>query len=141
MKEYHTEIVIHRPPEEVWDKLTDFDAYPGWNPLVGSLEGDFRTGGEIEMYIKPLGKTFKAKLRRVERPEEMTWIGVQGAEWILAGEHYYRLERLGDGSTRLLHGEYFRGLLSLFLGKATLRQMEETFEEHNRLLKDQVEHA
>ena len=139
MKQYHTEISIAAPLAVVWAVLTDFAAYPEWNPLVGRLQGDVRTGGRIRMFIKPLDRTFKATLKRVAEAEELTWVGVQFAAWFLSGEHYYRLEVLGDDSTRLLHGEYFRGLGSAFLGRSALRRMEETFELHNRLLKKRVE--
>lgn len=62
MKQYHTRITIRRPRKAVWEALTDFAAYPDWNPLVGRLTGDFRTGGTITTYIKPLGRAFNAEL-------------------------------------------------------------------------------
>src|SRR5208337_3854746 len=34
MKEIHTEIEINAPAEKVWKVLTDFAAYPEWNPFV-----------------------------------------------------------------------------------------------------------
>ncbi len=34
MKVIHTEIEINAPAEAVWRVLTDFAAYPEWNPFV-----------------------------------------------------------------------------------------------------------
>jgi len=35
----HTEIPIQISPRRVWQVLTDFAAYPGWNPFIVSLQG------------------------------------------------------------------------------------------------------
>lgn len=141
MKEYHTEIVIDAPREKVWGVLTDFDAYPEWNPLVEWLKGDLREGGAIEMFIKPLDRSFKATLKTFKDGTEFAWLGVQGAAWIVSGEHYYRLEDVDASTTKLLHGEYFRGIGTAFIGRSLLERMESTFNEHNRALKERVENA
>ena len=39
MKEIHTEIEINAPAEKIWKVLTDFAAYPEWNPFVRRGEG------------------------------------------------------------------------------------------------------
>ena len=139
MKEYHTEITIKDSIENVWNVLTDFEAYPEWNPLVEWLKGDFVTGGNIQVFIKPLNRAFKATLQKVEKNTEFTWIGVQIAPWIISGEHYYRLEKIDQDSTRLLHGEIFRGLISPLIGSSVLGKMEKTFHQHNQLLKRRIE--
>jgi hypothetical protein len=140
MKEYHTEIIIDVPIDRVWKALTDFSAYPEWNPLVSWLKGDFRTDGQIAMFIIPLNRSFNATLKTVDRDKEFTWIGVEIAPWFLSGEHYYRLEQISDTSTRLLHGEYFRGVGSAFIDKSMLHNMKNAFIEHNLRLKERVEH-
>jgi hypothetical protein len=141
MKEYHTDIVINTAVEKVWETLVDFSAYPAWNPLVGWLRGDFKTGGQIKMFIKPLNHSFQATLTRVEQNKELTWVGIQFAAWWISGEHYYRLEKLSRDATRVLHGEYFRGLGSVFIGKSMLTKMLEAFKLHNLLLKERVENG
>jgi hypothetical protein len=141
MKEYHTEIVIAAPTERVWDALVDFSSYPDWNPLVTWLNGEFRKDGKIQMYIAPLQQSFEATLNRLEEGRAFSWIGIKVARWIISGEHYYRLESLDDGSTRLLHGEYFRGIGSAFIGRNLLASMESAFNAHNQALKERVEHG
>jgi hypothetical protein len=44
--------------------------------------------------------------------------------WWISGEHCYRLEKLSSDARRLLHGEYFRGLGSIFIGKSMLTRSE-----------------
>jgi len=139
MKEYQTEIIMNASIDQVWDVLTDFPAYPQWNPLIGWLKGNFITKGQIEIFVKPLNRSFQATLKKVQKYEEFTWVGVQIAPWIISGEHYYRLEKKDETSTRLIHGECFRGLGSLFISKAMLETMENSFRQHNQLLKERVE--
>ncbi len=139
VKEYHTDIIVNAPVDRVWSVLTDFSAYPDWNPLVGWLQGDIRTDGKIHMFIKPLKRAFNATLKRVTPLEELTWVGIQFAPWFLAGEHYYRLEKLSDRSTRLWHGETFSGVGSAFISQSTLNEMLAAFKLHDTILKERVE--
>lgn len=141
VREYHTDIIIDAPIQNVWTYLTDFPTYPEWNPVLGWMKGDFQVDGRIQMFVKPLGRSFYATLKSFKSPEAMAWVGVQVAPWFLSGEHYYRLESLSDTSTQLFHGEYFRGLASVFIKRTTLAEMEETFVQHNQLLKERVEHG
>ena len=140
MKEYHTKIRINRPVKQVWQFLTDFDQYPNWNPLVGKLEGDIREGGKIATTIVPLGKTYYPRVLSYKENQELVWQGVQGAKFLIAGRHYYRLDKIEEGVTELQHGEYFTGILSNFISRSLLQKMEDTFVLHNEELKEQLEH-
>ncbi len=139
MKQYHTQIDIDAPIAKVWEYLTDFKAYPAWNPLVGMLEGKMESGQKINTFIVPLGRTFEPVLLTYVPEKEFSWKGVQGVSFLLAGEHYYKLEAITSQKTRLLHGEYFTGLLSIFLSPRLLCKMENTFELHNQRLKERIE--
>lgn len=139
MKQYHTVIEINSPAEIVWKHLVDFGAYPEWNPLVGSLTGELIKGAQISTYIIPLGKTYKPTVLTIEPNSEITWQGIQGAKWLLAGKHYYRLEKIDVNKTKLLHGEWFTGLLSWFIRRKLLNKMENAFLSHNQLLKQRIE--
>ena len=37
MRELRAEIEIAAPPERVWRVLSDFDAYPDWDPFIRSI--------------------------------------------------------------------------------------------------------
>ena len=140
MKEYHTQVDIDAPVDTVWRHLTDFSSYPDWNPIVGKLDGAMVVGQSISTYIVPLRKTHHPVLLAYKPVKKLVWRGVQGAGWLMAGEHYYRLEALSPTRTRLLHGEQFTSLLSNFIAKDLLSKMENAFIEHNRLLKQRIEH-
>lgn len=125
--------------EVVWKHLTDFNSYPSWNPLVGKLEGEMKEGNTISTFIIPLGKTYFPTLLAYKPMEEFVWQGVQGTEFLLAGKHYYRLEKISDTETRLLHGEWFTGFFSWFIPQSLLQKMESAFIEHNKILKHRIE--
>jgi hypothetical protein len=139
MKEYHTQIVINASQEIVWKYLTDFATYPNWNPIVGKLEGKMEIGQKISTFIVPLGKTYSPTLLVFEPNKELTWQGSQGAKFLLAGKHYYILEKVANTETKLLHGEYFTGIFSTFISKKMLSKMENAFNEHNQILKLRIE--
>jgi hypothetical protein len=139
MKQYHTSITINASIGIVWQTLTDFSKYSEWNPLVGRLEGEIKEGAEISTYIIPLKKTYQPKLIVFKKNSEIIWKGVQGASFFLAGKHYYKLESLAENTTKLLHGEYFTGILSIFIPQALLSNMENAFQAHNLALKQRVE--
>ncbi|MFZ2155466.1 MAG: SRPBCC domain-containing protein, partial [Bradyrhizobium sp.] len=42
-----TEIMIAASPEEIWAVLTDFDAYPNWNPFIRRIGGSAVVGARL----------------------------------------------------------------------------------------------
>ena len=139
MKQYHTSILIEASAEKVWEVLTDFSSYPQWNPLVGKLEGKMEEGKKIATFIVPLNKIYFPFLLSYKPNAELIWQGIQGAKFLLAGKHYYKLEKWSDKETKLLHGENFTGLFSYFISKKLLKKMENAFISHNQILKQRIE--
>ncbi|MDO9106469.1 MAG: SRPBCC family protein [Methylovulum sp.] len=45
MLEIRTEIEIASEPEPLWAILTNFAAYPQWNPFIRTIQGEAKTGG------------------------------------------------------------------------------------------------
>ncbi|HBH22461.1 MAG TPA: SRPBCC domain-containing protein [Cytophagales bacterium] len=139
MKEYHTKIDINASQEKVWNVLTDLKSYSHWNPLVSSITGNLSEGGRIKTTIVPLQNTFEAVLLSFKENKEIVWKGNQIASFLLAGEHYYRLKESNENITTLEHGEYFTGILSVFISKKLLKKMEKAFVAHNIALKKRIE--
>jgi hypothetical protein len=55
MKEIHAEIEINAAAVKEWRVLTDFAAYPDWNPLIRRLYGEVSVGARLQVYIEPFG--------------------------------------------------------------------------------------
>jgi hypothetical protein len=141
MREIQTEIRIEAPPAEVWRVLTDFAAYPAWNPFVKRVEGELRVGARLEIFVQvPEGRgmKFKPEVLRVEEARELRWLGSLPVPGLFNGEHIFRLEPAGAEGTRFLHGERFKGLLIPLMG-GTLVKVERGYLLMNEALKARVE--
>jgi uncharacterized protein YndB with AHSA1/START domain len=69
-------MILNASVDRVWAALTDFSAYPDWNPLFRWLKGDFSSDGQIQMFIAPLNQSFNAKLKTAQQDKEFVWIEV-----------------------------------------------------------------
>jgi len=114
MKELRTSIEIDATPEQVWDVLMDFDSYPDWNPFITSLTGETEPGASIAAQLEPPdGKAMmiRPKVLRADAAQEFRWLGRLGIPRIFDGEHIFELEPTGEGRTRFIQREEFRGVL------------------------------
>jgi hypothetical protein len=78
MHEILSEIDIGATPERVWSILTDFVAYPSWNPFIRSASGDIETGRRLTVSIQPVGgraMTFRPTVLLVQPNSELRWLG------------------------------------------------------------------
>ena len=143
MREFRREIEIDAPPERVWAVVTDFAAYPDWNPFIRRISGELHEGAKLEVRIEPPGAratTFKPTVRAVEANRELRWLGRLLLPGIFDGEHSLRIEPLDGGRSRFVMSEHFSGLLVGPL-KGTITKTEVGFEQMNTALKARVEQA
>lgn len=78
MKQITTAVEINAPPERLWEVLTNFDAFPQWNPFIKSIAGETKVGARLEVRIEPpggKGMTFRPKVRAVTPARELRWLG------------------------------------------------------------------
>ncbi len=47
MIENYTEVEIDAPVERVWEIMTDFEAFPDWNPFIKKMRGDLEVGATL----------------------------------------------------------------------------------------------
>lgn len=140
-RQLQSTIEIAAPAERVWAILTDFGAYPEWNPFIPSIEGDAREGAALNVRIAPPGgraMTFKPRVTAAEQERLLRWLGRLGLPGLLDGEHSFRLDPAGAGRTRFVQSERFSGLLVRFFAK-TLAQTERGFAQMNEALKRRAE--
>jgi hypothetical protein len=140
----YSEIDIDRPASEVWRVLTDFGAYPQWNPMIPRIKGEPRVGSKVRFSIKVPGGMkvpLDAEVVVADPDRELRWVGPAHTRLrgLVSGSHYYRIEERGSAGVRLCHGEVFSGLLipgKWPRGERTLTPMYAAF---NRALKRRVE--
>ncbi len=141
MKTIETEITIAAKPPKVWRILTDFEKHPEWNPFIRSIAGKKAVGEKLTISIQPpegRGMTFKPVVLSYSENREFKWKGTLGVEGIFDGEHYFILSAKTDGTTRLIHGEKFSGILVNLLG-SMLEKTKNGFEAMNNSLKAECE--
>lgn len=115
-----TEIEIDAPPALVWQILIDGASYHEWNPFITTLEGALTPGAHLNVVVSPPDGSdfrFRPRVVRCEPERELRWRGTVLVDFLFYGEHYFLLEDVGRGRTRLTHGEDFGGALLRFLGK------------------------
>jgi hypothetical protein len=137
-----TDIVIDAEPEVVWSILTDFTAYPDWNPFIRRISGELKAGSRLEVELGPPGRramTIRPTVREVQPGRGLRWLGQLGRPGIFDGEHSFQIEPLGSQQVRFLHSERFSGVLASlvmsFIGKLT----KQGFEAMNQALKERAE--
>ena len=111
MKRIETSIDIDAPSTAVWDALTDFAAYPEWNPFM-TVEGTAREGDRLRVRLTPPGvraTAFRPTVLVAEANRELTWRGRVLLPGLYDGEHSFTLEEREDGTTYLVHAETFTG--------------------------------
>ncbi|MCH7859646.1 MAG: SRPBCC domain-containing protein [Candidatus Marinimicrobia bacterium] len=142
MKEIHTEIEINASPERIWKVLTDFPAYPEWNPFVREIDGQLVTGAKLKVLLQPpggKGMTFRPKVLKVEPNREFRWLGHLLIHGLFDGEHFFIIEALDLNRVRFIHGEIFRGILVPLFGKMLDGSTRQGFEAFNQALRTRVE--
>jgi len=111
----HTEIDIDAPADRVWDILTDFDAYPSWNPMIPNLRGELSVGSRLDFKIslnRRLKVPISVELVTADAPHELRWVGptFTPLRRVLSGSHYFRIDSTDENHCRFSHGEDFEGL-------------------------------
>ncbi len=142
MRNIETPQVINAPIKEVWDAFIDFSSYPNWNPFIKSLKGKPEVGEQLVAELSLPGKKpiiFKPTVLKAIPNQEFRWLGKLFVKGLFDGEHYFKLEKLGDNQTRFIQGENFRGLLSSVLFKMIGEETKRGFDEMNEALAKEIE--
>ncbi|SDL42977.1 SRPBCC domain-containing protein [Streptomyces indicus] len=139
-------IEIEARPEQVWAVLTDFDAYPRWNPFITEAavtSGDgLRPGATMRNRLEHEGEatTFTPTVLEASAGRELRWLGKVGPGWIADGEHSFVIERTGHGTVRLTQSEKFTGVAVPFVTGSLNDETLPQFRAMNSALKQRVEH-
>lgn len=136
-----TTVLISAPRQQVWQVLMDFEKYPEWNPFI-KIEGKAQVGNTLKNTIMLEGRSpqvFQPKVLVIKEQQELRWLGKLFISGLFDGEHYFLLESVDDRTTRLVHGENFKGILVKPLLRMIGEQTKTGFEKMNTALKKRVE--
>lgn len=138
-KEIITEKVIKAKPHEIMSVLINTKRYPDWNPFIAEVIGDLKKDKRIRITITPPNSsrmTFFPEILSVT-DDEIRWRGKFLIKGLFDGEHYFRLIRINESETKLIHGEIFSGILVKFLPKVFVNT-ETGFQQMNEALGREV---
>ena len=142
-KQLHAQIDIQATPDRVWEVLTDFAAYPQWNPFITQAHGTARVGERLTNRMQPVGGrgiTLRPTVLEADPGRRLRWLGHMLAPGIFDGDHTFTIQQLGDGQVRLVQQEQFRGLLAPLMAKSLDRHTMPAIELMNQALKRRAEH-
>ncbi|WP_027158793.1 SRPBCC domain-containing protein [Methylobacter luteus] len=137
-----TEIEIDATPAQIWAILTDFAAYPAWNPFIKYIHGIPRQGDRLEVRIQPggaKGMTFRPAVLAADAGRELRWLGSFLLPGVFDGEHRFVIEPLASGKVLFRQSERFSGMLVPIFKGSLERDTKRGFEEMNRALKARAE--
>ena len=140
--ELHTEIEIDASPAAVWAVLTDLDRYSEWNPFIVSASGLVDVGEGLINRLQPPGGraiTIKPTVTAVEEGSVFEWLGRFGFAGVFDGRHRFELHPTATNGTRVVHKEYFSGVLVRLLRRSLDTQTRDGFVAMNVALKARAE--
>ena len=82
---------------------------------------------------------FTPKVTEFVPGRRWAWLGQVGLPRIFDGAHYFEVEDLGNGRSRFIQGEEFRGVLVPFLKPKLDGQTVDGFKAMNEALKSRAE--
>lgn len=142
MKSIQTEIIINASAVTVWNILTDFNKYHEWNPFIRNSKGEAKVGAKLENTMHLEGQkpqTFTPTVLEVRQNESFRWLGSLFVKGLFDGEHYFRLEPIGQNKVKLIHGENFSGILAGMIMKMIGEATDKGFHAMNQALKARAE--
>lgn len=141
-----TEILIAAPPERVWLQLTDFAAFPSWNPFILEASGPLKAGAQLEVKLD-MGRhwrlTIKPTLTVVRENEELRWVASQALPGLFDVDRSFEIRPEPDrGGVRFVQSERCSGALRplLFAGDYEAR-VYNGYDALNLALRARVEQA
>jgi hypothetical protein len=141
MRELQASTEILTSAERVWDVLTDFAAYPDWNPFIRRISGSLEPGARLEVRLEPpgaRGATVRPRVLAVQPNRELRWLGRLLVPGLFSGEHLFLIEPVEATRVRFVQRERFGGILVPFTRK-TLAATRTGFEHMNIALKSRAE--
>lgn len=113
--EIREEVVINAPPQRVWEVLVDFPHYAEWNTQLSWLGGIAGPQQTLKLRLAAAGTEpyeFAPVVSQWQPESRFAWLARTGAPRVFDGEHFFELEPLSEGRTRLVNRELYSGILA-----------------------------
>ncbi len=141
MPDLATQIDIKAPPDEVWAVLTDFAAYPEWNPFLRELRGEAVEGCSLSLCIRSKRgdeRQFWARILKFRAPAHLCWQAELIGGGLLRGECGFALQ-VCNGGTRVDQVVRFSGPLAALVRGNMAQEVHASAEAMGQALRARVE--
>lgn len=103
---------VEASPEQVWAVLTDFSAYPIWNPFMYPVKGTPLPGSTLEVTLHPgTGSvTYPATVATARPDHELSWTGQVFSSGLFDVTFTFTIDPLPGGRAHLEARESGKGL-------------------------------
>jgi len=130
-------ITIDAPPEVVWDFVSDFEGWSGWNPLYSATSGDAREGGSIAFtVVVPDTKPRRLKARvTAMREYELLEYACSLVGGLLKVLRFVEVEELSPTRCRVINAEVYGGILGTLAARLYHAKTAEGLTAMNEALK------
>jgi hypothetical protein len=141
-KQLYSTIEIGATPQRVWRVLTDFAAYPDWNPFITRASGTARPIRRLHLRMQPpggRGVTLRPTVLEADPGRRLRWLGHLLLPGLFDGDHSFTIEPHGDRRVRVIQQERFRGILVPIVAKSLDRHTLLGLQQQNQALKRRAE--
>ena len=141
-KQLQAEIEVQASAERVWEVLTDFAAYPEWNPFIVKASGEPVPGARLELHMRLAGRrptTLRPEVLDADPGRTLRWLGRLLVPGLFDGEHRFTIQPTGPGRVRVTQHEVFRGVLTPLVLAMIAKPTLESFHRMNDALKARAE--
>ena len=114
MAVYRTVFPVAASPARVWAVLSDFAAWPAWNPSVPRISGDCEVGSTLRLTLAMPGRpsaNVTAVVTVAEPDRSLHWHGSVGGDRIFSGTREFDIAPQPGGTALVTHVEDVSGLL------------------------------
>lgn len=118
--DFETAVEIKASAAQVWAVLTNFPAYPIWNPFIYPVKGDLQVGNKMEITIHPGARsiTYEATVVAARPDRELAWFARSLSPGVFDTTLRFTIEPIQANRVRLVARETHRGFASIL--EATL---------------------
>ncbi len=142
MPKLESRIDIQAPQHQVWAVLTDFAAFPEWNPYQREVRGEAVEGRSLSLCVHESGGTERHYWARVvtsAAPDLLRWQVEILSAGLLRCMHTFELIASGKGKTTVEQSIRFSGPLATLVRGRFASEMGWGVEAMGKALRERVE--
>jgi hypothetical protein len=122
---FRAEVEIEASAAQVWAVLTDFPAYPIWNPFIYPITGTPRPGGMLEVTMHPGMQSipYQAAVVTAEPNRELSWFAYSASVGVFDSTYTFMIEPVRATHVRFVAREGHASLAGI-LGASLVKDIQ-----------------